>query len=111
MNTEIMTANSVVHGILLGHMGLAPRVSYRLLFANNGSMSFASMKHKKELLHEAVMTGCTEVIMDVLLFLSQTMSEVLLHQEIARHLVVLDHWANYLRQQQRINKVVDSIYC
>ncbi|OQR82504.1 hypothetical protein ACHHYP_15917 [Achlya hypogyna] len=98
----IATANTAVQALLLSHMGLGPRYNYRSLFA---SPELASLKHKQSLLTHACVTRSAPVLLDVLLFLSHTMSETLFHAELRlpKHTLALDHWANHLRQQQRIN--------
>ncbi|EQC28410.1 hypothetical protein, variant [Saprolegnia diclina VS20] len=96
----IASANAAVQQLLLSHMGLGPKFNYRSLF---GLPEFAALKFKQTLLTHACITRSSPVVMDVLLFLSHTMSEMLFHAELClpKHLFALDHWANHLRQQQR----------
>ncbi|KDO24121.1 hypothetical protein SPRG_10909 [Saprolegnia parasitica CBS 223.65] len=96
----IASANAAVQQLLLSHMGLGPKFNYRSLVA---APEFAALKYKQTLLTHACVTRSSPVVMDVLLFLSHTMSEALFHAELClpKHLFALDHWANHLRQQQR----------
>ena len=103
----IASANAAVQQLLLSHMGLGPKFNYRSLF---GAPEFAALKYKQTLLTHACVTRSSPVVMDVLLFLSHTMSEALFHAELClpKHLFALDHWANHLRQQQRSHQVRPS---
>ncbi|OQS03009.1 hypothetical protein THRCLA_04681 [Thraustotheca clavata] len=100
----IKKANDAVQMLLLSHMGIGERFDYRSLFA---SSDFASLKSKQTLLTFACITRSSPVIMDVLLFLSHTMSEMLFYAELClpKHAIALDHWANHLRQQ-RVNEAM-----
>ncbi|KAH9119212.1 hypothetical protein LEN26_011752 [Aphanomyces euteiches] len=95
-------AAAAVQDLLMSHMGFGPRLTYRHLFS---SPEFTSLQPKQELLERACSTGCAAVVDDVLLFLSHTLSDAMFHRELrlSGNALALDQWANYLRQQQRIN--------
>ncbi|RQM20821.1 hypothetical protein B5M09_004040 [Aphanomyces astaci] len=97
-----MTEAAAVQKLLLSHVGLGPRLPHRHLFT---LPSFSSLESKQALLAHACLSQCSAVVEDVLLFLSQTLSEPLFLRELRlpQHQFAVDHWANYLRQQQRLH--------
>ncbi|KAF0719200.1 Aste57867_1202 [Aphanomyces stellatus] len=103
MATAAASAQAAVQKLLLSHMGMGPKFTYRTLFS---SPEFESLQPKQALLHHACTTCCAAVVQEVLLFLSHTLSDALFHQELrlGTNAFALDHWANYLRQQQLINQ-------
>uniref|UniRef100_K3XAJ7 PH domain-containing protein n=1 Tax=Globisporangium ultimum (strain ATCC 200006 / CBS 805.95 / DAOM BR144) TaxID=431595 RepID=K3XAJ7_GLOUD len=70
--------------------------SFRELFM----LPFAhSLQGKRELLHAAESTGCTGVIMDVLLFLSQTMAPSVFTTELVKTPLALSQWIHYMSEK------------
>lgn len=68
-----------------------------------------SLQGKRELLRAAEKTGCTGVIMDVLLFLSQTMAPSVLTQELVALPIALNQWIHYMSEQCVVNNDIVSL--
>ncbi|GAB9473707.1 hypothetical protein Gpo141_00010855 [Globisporangium polare] len=62
-----------------------------------------SPQAKRELLRAAEATSCAGVIVDVLLFLSQTMAPALFTRELALTPVALSQWIHYMSEQCVVN--------
>lgn len=112
MATSMSTPDAVVTHLLRAQLGLNEdnddsnirsfRDLYQLPFLR-------APQHKRELLRAAEATSCAGVLMDVLLFLSQTMAPGLFTTELTLTPVALSQWIHYLSEQCVVNNEAVSL--
>jgi hypothetical protein len=106
-NSPNLTVDQIINILLQSHLGWNDPLGvesikdYRDLYR----LGIHSLRQKQQLVKAAAETFCSGVIMDVLLFLSNTLSFELFNQIISPYAIMIDHWTNYLTQQCIINKV------
>lgn len=66
-------------------------------------------EQKRELLRAAEATSCASVLLDVLLFLSQTMAPSIFTQELLAAPMALSQWLHYLSEQCVVNNETVSL--
>ncbi|RLN93857.1 hypothetical protein BBJ28_00002398 [Nothophytophthora sp. Chile5] len=108
-----MAAEDAITQLLCVHLGLldeeddsAPRVrDFRDLYG----LPLRSFADKCALMQAAEATGCAGVILDVLLFVSETMAPALFRKQLAALPLALSQWVHYLVEQCMVTNETVSL--